>query len=252
MVISVSAFADTNYNNFTGYSAYWHPLGNPDTATYGETFTAPTNEDSNLKDFGFYLAGPIVSGNIIMSAYIATWTGFEPRDTPLYKPIGELRKHRKCVSLVRYRGLALTPGASYVVFLSVSQYYGQSSGESYVSSGGATIPGGAFVYIMMAETLARFSTAHGTELVFSPTGPLMQTLRPRIGCAGTRHHVASWPWPGWHCSFKKEVPEIISIQVLNTRRQGQKWLCLFISCVDDLQSQCIFRRIELEKSIKQS
>jgi hypothetical protein len=30
--------------------------------------------------------------------------------------------------------------------LSVSQYYGQSSGESYISQGSATIPGGNFVY----------------------------------------------------------------------------------------------------------
>jgi hypothetical protein len=43
-------------------------------------------------------------------------------------------------------GLSLAPGGNYVMFLSVSQYYGQSIGLSYASQGAATIPGGAFVY----------------------------------------------------------------------------------------------------------
>ncbi len=53
-----STFADTIYNNFNGYSDFWHPFGNPNTATYGETFTAPTNGDVNLQDFGFYMGNP--------------------------------------------------------------------------------------------------------------------------------------------------------------------------------------------------
>jgi hypothetical protein len=75
LFVSTSAFAVTTYDNFTGYSPYWHPLGNPNTATYGETFTAPTNGDHVLQSFSFYLAGPYVSGDIIMSAYVASWTG---------------------------------------------------------------------------------------------------------------------------------------------------------------------------------
>ena len=43
-------------------------------------------------------------------------------------------------------GIQLTPGATYVAFLSVSQYYGQSQGQSYISIGNGTIPGGSFVY----------------------------------------------------------------------------------------------------------
>ncbi len=43
-------------------------------------------------------------------------------------------------------GLTLTPGATYVAFLSVSELYGQSSGEAFISQGDPTIPGGNFVY----------------------------------------------------------------------------------------------------------
>ena len=32
LLLAVSAFANTEYNNFTGYSDYWHPFGYPNTA----------------------------------------------------------------------------------------------------------------------------------------------------------------------------------------------------------------------------
>jgi len=43
-------------------------------------------------------------------------------------------------------GLNLTPGATNVAFLSVSELYGQSPGQAYASSGEPAIPGGNFVY----------------------------------------------------------------------------------------------------------
>ncbi len=141
-----SALADTTYDNFSGYNPFWHPLGNPNTATYGETFTAPTNGDNVLQNFSFYMAGPYEAGNIIMSAYIATWTGSQA-GTLLYTsaPIDYANTGNAQLSFST-GGLNLTPGGNYVAFLSVSQYYGQSSGLSYASEGLATIPGGNFVY----------------------------------------------------------------------------------------------------------
>ncbi len=48
LALAISCFGDTVYDNFNGYSDYWHPLGYPNTATYGETFSAPTNGDNVL------------------------------------------------------------------------------------------------------------------------------------------------------------------------------------------------------------
>jgi hypothetical protein len=144
--ISTFAYADTSYTNFTGYSAFWHPLGYPDTATYGETFNAPTNGDNVLQDFGFFMAGPYVSGNIIMSAYIATWTGSNAGTLLYTSPSVNYANTGNAELIFNPGSLALTSGASYVAFLSISEYYGQSSGESYISQGAATIPGGNFVY----------------------------------------------------------------------------------------------------------
>ncbi len=75
LLFAVSGLADTVYNNFTGYSDYWYPFGNPNTATYGELFTSPNNADHNLVSFSFYMGTPTTPGNIITGAYIATWTG---------------------------------------------------------------------------------------------------------------------------------------------------------------------------------
>ena len=74
LLVAMTGFADTVINNFSGYSDYWHPYGYPNTATYGELFTAPTGV-SNLANFSFYMGSSLGGGNIITGAYIATWTG---------------------------------------------------------------------------------------------------------------------------------------------------------------------------------
>ncbi len=141
-----STFADTIYNNFNGYIDFWNPFGNPNTATYGETFTAPSNGDVNLQDFGFYMGSPEVAGDILLRAYIATWTGTQA-GTLLYTSADFDYANTGDAHLTfSTGGLPLTPGASYVAFLSVSELYGQSSGEAFVSQGDPTIPGGNFVY----------------------------------------------------------------------------------------------------------
>jgi hypothetical protein len=146
MLFSVSGFAQVNYNNFTGYSPYWNPFGYPNTSTYGETFTAPSSPNTNLVDFGFYMGGPVSSGDILLSAYIATWTGSQA-GTLLYSSAPYDYPNTGFAEIqFNTGGLSLAPGGNYVMFLSVSQYYGQSIGLSYASQGAATIPGGAFVY----------------------------------------------------------------------------------------------------------
>lgn len=146
LLCAVAGFASTTYDNFTGYNPYWHPLGYPNTSTYGETFTAPTNGDTNLQSFGFYMGGPYASGDILMSAYIATWTGTTAGTLLFTSPSVDYSNTDYAELTFSTGGLALNPGASYIAFLSVSDYYGQSAGESYVSSGAATIPGGSFAY----------------------------------------------------------------------------------------------------------
>lgn len=146
MLFAISGFADTEYNSFNGYNPYWHPLGYPNTATYGETFLAPTNGDNFLQNFSFYLAGPYAPGDIVMSAYIAEWTGTHA-GTLLYasSPI-DYQNTGNAQLTFNTGGIALTPGAMYIAFLSISQYYGDSQGETYISAGDGNVPGGGFAY----------------------------------------------------------------------------------------------------------
>jgi hypothetical protein len=146
ILFAVSCFAQTQYNSFDGYSPFWNPFGNPNTATYGETFTAPSNGNNFLTDFSLYLAGPSSPGNIELGGYIATWNGTQA-GTLLYSSAEINYPNTGNAQLEFNTGeLQLTPGATYVAFLSVSQYYGASSGLSFASEGNGSCPGCAFVY----------------------------------------------------------------------------------------------------------
>jgi len=134
LLLAVSAFANTEYNNFTGYSDYWHPFGNPNTATYGEVFTAPSGSDTNLASFSFYMGSAAAPGDIITGAYIATWTGSHA-GTLLYDSGSFDYDNAGDEKLTWNPNVAVTPNQQYVMFLSVSKYYGQSAGEAYVSQG---------------------------------------------------------------------------------------------------------------------
>ena len=146
LLFAVSGFADTTYNNFNGYSDYWHPFGYPDTATYGELFTSPNNGDNNLASFSFYMGSQLVAGNIITGAYIATWTG-SMAGTLLYSngPINYDNAGDEQIT-INTGGLALNPNAQYVMFLSISNFYNQSQGQAYVSQGTSITGLNGFAY----------------------------------------------------------------------------------------------------------
>jgi len=145
LLFAVSGFADTIINNFNGYSDYWHPYGYPNTATYGELFTAPSGV-SNLSSFGFYMGDSLGGGNILTGAYIATWNGSEA-GTLLYDS-GQINYDNVGNEFINVSNanVAVTPGSQYVMFLSISKYYGQSGGTTYVSQGGTNPNLNGFVY----------------------------------------------------------------------------------------------------------
>jgi len=146
MLFAICSFADTNYNSFNGYNPYWHPFGYPNTATYGETFIAPSNGDNYLQSFSFYMAGPYSSGDIVLSAYIATWTGTGAGTLLWTSAPVDYPNTGNAELAFNTGGLQLTAGANYIAFISVSQYYGQSSGLAYISGGDGGCPGCAFAY----------------------------------------------------------------------------------------------------------
>ncbi len=144
VLFAVGCFADTTYNTFTGYNPYWHPFGYPNTATYGETFTSPAG-DTFLKDFSLYMAGPYSGGDIKLEAYVATWTGSMAGSLLWQSGLVDYANTGNA-QLTFSPGLQLNPNQNYVVFLSVSQHYGDSTGLSYISGGNNSCPGCFFAY----------------------------------------------------------------------------------------------------------
>jgi hypothetical protein len=136
LLFAVSSFAATSINNFTGYNNGYFPFGDPANATqtYGEIFTVP-NGETNLGDFSFYTGGTLGGGDIILAAYIATWTGSHA-GTLLYSSAPYSYDNLGNEELGFHPGaLAVTPGSQYVMFLSTSSFHGQSTGKTYVSDG---------------------------------------------------------------------------------------------------------------------
>ena len=148
LLVAVSGFADTSINNFGGYNDYWHPYGDnsSSTQTYGEVFTLPNATDTNLASFSFFIGDPIDSGNIITGAYIATWTGSQA-GTLLYSSNQISYDNLGNEELtVNTGGLTLQTGQQYVMFLSTSNYHGQSAGSTYISTGNSDPNLHGFVY----------------------------------------------------------------------------------------------------------
>ena len=134
LLFALGGFADTIYDNYQGYNPYWNSFGNPNTATYGEIFTAPAG-DTNLANFSFWIANPTVPGNIVLGGYIATWAGSNAGTLLYSSPLVDYPNTGEAKITFDTGGLTLNPGQQYVMFLSVSQYYGQSSGELQVDAG---------------------------------------------------------------------------------------------------------------------
>lgn len=149
VLLAVNGLADTDINNFIGYhnKDYWGPFGSPFEATIGEVFTAPTNGDDDLDAFSFYMGSPTKSGMIVTGAYIAPWTGTHAGNL-LYESTAIRYNNGGDQEITigpTYYG-NLWPGHEYVVFLSVSKYYGQSSGETYIPRGAPNPLLKGFVY----------------------------------------------------------------------------------------------------------
>jgi len=148
----------TSWDGSSGISTF----GNPDTATYGQTFVAPSGA---LDDFTFYLNGE-VGVSLSMKAFVWSWSGplqgngGQATGAPLYLsstsiPFSGTGAYQAIT--IDTGGVTLTPGSDYVIGLTISDPadYAASSG---VTSWGAVLfqhpandGGGGFVFYNMSE-----------------------------------------------------------------------------------------------------
>lgn len=140
---ATSAFA-ADIDNTGGAINFIHPFGSPDTATYGQTFTAGAG-DASISDFSMFLNGS--SASLTFRGYIATWTGTQAGTLLYTSGDTTISSADPFQEFAFSPNLAVTAGQQYVAFLSISELGVQpSSIYSMPVSGGNAIADGGFVY----------------------------------------------------------------------------------------------------------
>ncbi len=147
LLLAASGFADTIINNFNGYNDGYYPFGDPRgaTQTYGEVFTAPQGIN-DLNGFSFYMGDSYATGSILTGAYVATWTGTHAGKLLYSSPQINYDNVGNEEITINPGDVLVTPSQQYVIFLSTSQYSGQSMGEAYVTTGNSDPNLNGFAY----------------------------------------------------------------------------------------------------------
>ena len=121
--------------------------GDPNTATYGQTFTAPSNSMTSMSFF----VSDVQDDPISYSAYVYAWDGSKASGPAVFAS-GQLQTDGIDFGgggfqqiVVPTPGATLTPGDQYVAFLSCSNYFPTGGGASWGNSGADAFPG-TFVF----------------------------------------------------------------------------------------------------------
>lgn len=154
---SFTASADSSI--IIGGGGSVQPFGEPDTATYGQTFTV--GADNVLTDFSFWLDDEYADYPVSFAAYVYAWDGAKAAGPELYAS--------SMVSTTNNGGsdgfeqftfntgeLALTEGEKYIAFLSASNFFAFSdNGLAYMEASGTdSYAGGDFAYYNNGSTFA--------------------------------------------------------------------------------------------------
>jgi hypothetical protein len=158
------AHATTIYNTVQPFTGDWSIFGEPDTSTYGQTFTV--GSDHVLNSFSLFLDGtPTASFNF--EAYVYAWNGAEATGPALYTsslqtfsgtPSGNPQEFAFNVGAIN-----LTSGNQYVAFLSTAGV--QDGGNNYAlmpysgTFGTDVLPDGQFVYYNTGNDFAALTSS---------------------------------------------------------------------------------------------
>jgi hypothetical protein len=156
------ALADTVIDTTQTYGGDLQPFGEPDTATYGQTFLV--GADNVLNNFSLFLDGPAASP-LSFKAYLFAWDGSKASGPALYtsgiRQFGGSPFDNPAEFTFSTGNLQLLSGQRYVAFVSTSEV--QDGNEISVfmpTSGddGNLIPGGGLVYYNNGADFAALTT----------------------------------------------------------------------------------------------
>lgn len=163
--LTASAQAQSSINTIANWngSASVYSFGLPNTATYGQTITAPLT-GSVLKDFSFELNVP---ATCTFKAYVYGWNGLEATGTSLYtsQVLSTAGTGFEQVT-INTGNLNLTAGANYVLFLSTSEVPTSSGTGGWGQPGGNFYSGGQFVFINNGTTPSQWTSIPWSQNFF--------------------------------------------------------------------------------------
>ncbi|HEY8832614.1 MAG TPA: hypothetical protein VIM21_08880, partial [Gemmatimonadaceae bacterium] len=103
----------------------WHPFGAPNTATYGQTFTAPGGT-SELNQFTLQLrgSGDGLGNTIGFYGFVMAWSGDRAAGPVLYQSSLQHGTNSAAPDTYTFNtgGISVAPGSIYVAFLNASEY----------------------------------------------------------------------------------------------------------------------------------
>jgi hypothetical protein len=181
LVLPSVAIADTTVDTASSWdgTTYISQFGKPNTATYGQTITAPTWVTA-IKSFSFYLKVPTT---VKLRGYIYAWDGTKATGPALWTSATISAPGDDAFHEVTFNpgSVAITPGQQYVLFASISDVYDEISADDKGSWGRNNNPytGGTFVFLNNGNTSSQWtSTTWSTiaqdlafKLVFAGDAP---------------------------------------------------------------------------------
>lgn len=180
LLMLLGSFGQLQASTTIDTTPYWNgstfisSFGYPNSSTYGQVITAPTNTDTVLQSFSFHMNLP---ATCTFNGYVYAWDGTKATGTALYKSstMATLGSGSFEKIVFKTEGITLIPGNQYVLFASVSEDTGSGVGKwGSVGTQDAYLgTGDTFVYLNNTTDTAQWTTvAWGTiaqDLAFTAT-----------------------------------------------------------------------------------
>lgn len=133
------------------------PFGDPNTATYGQTFTV-AGADSFLDSFSLYLRTRFSgAGTLDLRGYIASWDGSKASAILFESATQTMNAAGALQEFAFDPNLNLISGDTYVAFLSISNLPDQTTNTFQMPLGGESIPG-SMVFINNGQNFGLLTT----------------------------------------------------------------------------------------------
>jgi hypothetical protein len=135
-----------------------HNFGWPNTATYGQIFTAPVT-DNNLDSWTFNLRKD-GGNNCNFQFFVMGWNGSTATGSILYQSATAVVTSTSFQAFTFLPNLTLTPGGSYVAFINESGLNGTTASSIQMQGSSAnSYAGGDFRYLNNGDTFGQVSSS---------------------------------------------------------------------------------------------